>query len=108
MVAIKVIEHSEEDSSKVDGLREALLCSNIQHPNVVGMHPFMVPTRAAINCPHSHKHEYTSLCMRALAPGSCSWGACMCSRKVMGSMMHSTDLSRFSACSQSLHKEAGN
>ena len=36
MVAIKVIEHAADDASKLDGLRESLLSSNIQHPNVVG------------------------------------------------------------------------
>ena len=35
MVAIKVIEHNADDNSKMDGLRESLLCSSIQHPNVV-------------------------------------------------------------------------
>ena len=36
-MAIKVIEHSADDNSKLDGLRESLLCSNIQHPNVVSL-----------------------------------------------------------------------
>lgn len=45
MVAIKVIEHSADDSSKLDGLRESILCSNIQHPNVVSPASCNIPCR---------------------------------------------------------------
>ena len=35
MVAVKVIEHSADINSKIEGFRETLVSSNIQHPNVV-------------------------------------------------------------------------
>ena len=73
MVAIKIIEHSADDSSKVDGLREALLCSNIQHPNVVGLQAASSAV-AALQIPCS-SGECTHACMHARRSG-CS----QCSR----------------------------
>ena len=35
MVAVKIIEHSADENSKIEGFRENLVCSNIQHPNVL-------------------------------------------------------------------------
>lgn len=35
MVAVKVIEHSADENSKIESFRENLVCSNIQHPNVL-------------------------------------------------------------------------
>ena len=35
MVAVKIIEHSADINSKIEGFRETMVSSNIQHPNVV-------------------------------------------------------------------------
>ena len=35
MVAVKIIEHSADINSKIEGFRENVVSSNIQHPNVV-------------------------------------------------------------------------
>ena len=35
MVAVKIIEHSADINSKMEGFRETMVSSNIQHPNVV-------------------------------------------------------------------------
>ena len=51
MVAIKVIEHNADDNSKMDGLRESLLCSSIQHPNVVRPRLLFMPCcHSAASC----------------------------------------------------------
>ena len=39
MVAVKVIEHSADINSKIEGFRETMVSSNIQHPNVVSPCP---------------------------------------------------------------------
>ncbi len=36
MVAVKIIEHSSDINSKIEGFRENVVSSSIQHPNVVG------------------------------------------------------------------------
>ncbi len=35
MVAVKIIEHSADENSKMESFRENLVSSNIQHPNVL-------------------------------------------------------------------------
>ena len=35
MVAVKIIEHSADINSKIEGFRETVVSSSIQHPNVV-------------------------------------------------------------------------
>ena len=35
MVAVKIIEHPADVNSRIEALRETLVCSNINHPNVV-------------------------------------------------------------------------
>ena len=37
MVAVKIIEHSADINSKMEGFRENVVSSNIQHPNVVSI-----------------------------------------------------------------------
>ena len=37
MVAVKIIEHSADINSKIEGFRENVVSSNIQHPNVVSL-----------------------------------------------------------------------
>lgn len=37
MVAVKIIEHSADINSKMEGFRETMVSSNIQHPNVVSL-----------------------------------------------------------------------
>ena len=39
MVAVKIIEHSADINSKIEGFRETMVSSNIQHPNVVSPCP---------------------------------------------------------------------
>ena len=34
-MAVKIIEHSADINSKIEGFRENMVSSNIQHPNVV-------------------------------------------------------------------------
>lgn len=43
MVAVKIIEHSADINSKIEGLRETMVSSNIQHPNVVSL--YLIPYR---------------------------------------------------------------
>ena len=35
MVAVKIIEHSADENSKIESFRENLVSSNLQHPNVL-------------------------------------------------------------------------
>jgi hypothetical protein len=47
-VAIKVVPHEGELGGRADALRESLLCSNVQHPNIV--RPLPVPLSLGKSC----------------------------------------------------------
>ncbi len=52
-VAVKIINHDKHVGNNFDAMRESVLCSNINHPNVV------MTYKASLRCPSSW-YGYTS------------------------------------------------
>jgi len=61
-VAVKIINHDKHVGNHFDALRESVLCSNIQHPNVVMTYKVRSATKHAPATLHQHTQANCMQC----------------------------------------------